>query len=94
MLFPSNRPPRIPLSTSDSPCETNPGQSMSSYTRWSRSPTKTQPTTRRAAVSASAQRSRYEKEPFSDILHNQYARQQPIYSPFSPRRTTLNNILP
>lgn len=92
MLFPSSRPPRVPLSTMDSRYDSTPAYSSSSYRRWSRSPEKSY-NTRRTANSASSRRYQYQNVPFSDILHNQYARQQqPIYSPISPRQSLLNNL--
>jgi len=96
MLFPSSRPPRVPLSTTNSQYDTTPGYSSSSYTRWSRSPAKSRNTCR-SSNSTSSRRYQYQNEPYSDILHNQYSRQQqqpPIYSPISPRRSILNNLSP
>jgi hypothetical protein len=95
MLFPSSRPPRVPLSTTNSQYDTTPGYASTSYARWSRSPAKTC-NTRRTANSTSSRRYQYENRPFSDILHNQYSRQQqqPIYSTLSPQRPILNNLSP
>jgi hypothetical protein len=92
MLFPSSRPPRIPLSPMDSRYDSMTAYPSSSYTRWSRSPAKTS-NNRRTANSTSSRRYQYQNVPFSDTLHNQYARQQhPIYSPISPRESLLNNL--
>ena len=96
MVFPSSRPARIPPSTTDSQYDTTTGYSSSSYTRWPRSLTKHR-NVNRNANSASRHRHQYQNEPFSDILHYQYSRpqqQQPIHSITSPRRSTLNNLLP
>jgi len=96
MLFSSSQSPRIPISRTDSQYDTNPDYSLSSYTRWSRSPAKSR-NTRRTANSTSSRRYQYQNEPFSDILHNQYSRrqqQQPIYSINSPRQSILNNLSP
>jgi hypothetical protein len=93
MLFPSSRPPRVPpLATMDSRYNSTPDYSSSSYTRWSRSPAKSY-NNRRTANSTSSRRYQYPNAPYSDILRNQYARQQhPIYSAISPRQSLLNNL--
>ncbi len=94
MLFPSSRSPRLPLSTTDSQYDTTPGYSSASYTRWSRSPAKSRHI-RRTANSTSSRGCQYQNEPFSDILHNHYSRQQqPIYSTATPRRSLWNNLAP
>lgn len=92
MLFPSSRPPRVPLSATDSQYNTAPA-----YPRWSRSPDKSRNNRRTAnSTSTSSRRIQYQNEPFSDILHNQYSRQQqpPVYSAITPRRSLFNNLSP
>ena len=79
MVFPSSKPHRVPPSTTDSQYDTTTGYSSSSYTKWPRSPVKTDLyATRFAAAPATTPSSRayqagrrrttYLNEPYSDIL--------------------------